>query len=226
MKNLIYIPIIHSGADMGSMAAELTRKSIDEFGKDFWEKHVESVNRYWQNIQTFCSQLEFGARTLKIYQDGMVIDGEIAGKIIEENAKNGSLNYEIILNLVRRGAVVVQTEDLSLVKKEVEMLKQIPTSGALIMKLIRIFIYKIERSRLLRQRDRFIARRIAETLGENETGILFLGAFHNILDKLPPDIHVKPLKERDKIREYQKLLPFHKNRKERVEVLSEYLSEL
>jgi hypothetical protein len=223
MRTLLYIPIIHSGADMGSMAAEISRKGVEEFGKDFWETHTSTVNKYWENIARYCRNLEIGADGLKIYQDGMVADGEIAVRIIEDSLKAGSKNYEIISGLVSRGAVVVRTEELWMVKKELEMLKTIPTSGALIVKIIRIFRFKILQSKLLKQRDKFIAGRIAETLGQDETGIIFLGAYHNILKYLPRDISVKEVKEISKIKEYQKLLPAQSREKLRFKALSEYL---
>jgi hypothetical protein len=224
MRTLIYIPIIHSGADMGSMATELTRKSIDEFGKEFWETHVDTVDKYWEIISQYCDTIDFGDKTVKIYQDGMVADGEIALKIMEDSVKAGSRNYEIISRLVKRGATIVQTEDLSLVRKELEMLKSLPTSGALIIQLIRIFRFKISRHKLLGQREKFISGRIASTLGPNETGIIFIGAYHSVSNKLPKDIVVKELKEIDKVREYQKLLPFHVRRKKRFEELAQYLT--
>lgn len=223
MRTLIYIPIIHSEADMGSMAAELTQKGIDEFGREFWETHVDTVNKYWEIISQYCDTIGLGGKAVKIYQDGMVADGEIAIKIMEDSMKAGSKNYEIISRLVKRGAIIVRTEDISMVKKELEMLKLIPSSGALIMKLIRIIRFKISRSKLLNQRDEYIVGRIAATLGPNETGIIFLGAYHNILDKLPKDIIVNEQKGIHKVREYQKLLPFHARKKQRFEELSQYL---
>jgi len=223
MRNLIYIPIIHSSADMGSMAAELTQKSIDEFGEEFWKTHVDTVNKYWEVIRLYCDTIDFGGKTVKIYQDGMVADGDIALKIMEDSVKAGSRNYEIISRLVNRGAIIVQTEDLSMVKKELEMLKSIPSSGTLIMKVIRIIRFKISRHKLLGQRDKYITENIAATLVPNETGIIFIGAYHSVLDKLPKDIVVKEVKEIDKVREYQKLLPFHVRRKQRFEELSQYL---
>lgn len=223
MRTLIYIPIIHSEADMGSMAAELTQKGIDEFGREFWETHVDTVNKYWEIISQYCDTIGLGGKAVKIYQDGMVADGEIAIKIMEDSMKAGSKNYEIISKLVKRGAIIVRTEDISMVKKELEMIKSIPSSGALIMKLIRIIRFKISRSKLLNQRDEYIVGRIAATLGPNETGIIFLGAYHNILDKLPKDIIVNEQKGIHKVREYQKLLPFHARKKQRFEELSQYL---
>jgi hypothetical protein len=225
MRTLIYIPIIHSGADMGSMATELTRKSVAEFGKEFWETHVDTVDKYWEIISRYCDTIDFDDKNVKIYQDGMVADGEIALKIMEDSVKAGSRNYEIISRLVNRGAIIMQTEDLSLVRKELEMLKSIPSSGALIMQLIRIFMFKISRHKLLEQRDKYITERIASSLGPNETGIIFIGVYHSISDRLPKDIVVTELKEIEKVREYQKLLPFHLKREKRFEELTHYLME-
>lgn len=223
MRNLIYIPIIHSSADMGSMASELTRKSINEFGEEFWNTHVDTVNQYWEVIRHYCDTIDFDGKPVKIYQDGMVADGDIALKIMEDSVKAGSKNYEIISRLVNHGATIVKTEDLSMVKKELDMLKSIPTSGSLIMKVIKIIKFKITRHKLLVQRDKFIAETIDRTLAPNETGIIFIGAYHGVLNKLSKDILVKEVKEINKVREYQKLIPFHTKRKQHFDNLSKYL---
>ncbi|MFT6960064.1 MAG: hypothetical protein ACJA17_001162 [Polaribacter sp.] len=208
---------------MGSMAAELTRKSIDEFGEEFWKTHIDTVHKYWEVIRIYCDAIDFGGKPVKVYQDGMVADGDIALKIMEDSLKAGSENYEIISRLVNRGALIVKTEDLSMVKKELDMLKSTPISGSLIMKVIKIIRFKISRHKLLVQRDKFITKSINDTLGPNETGILFIGAYHNVLEKLPKDIAVTELKEINKVREYQKLIPFHTKRKDHFENLSKYL---
>jgi hypothetical protein len=223
MRNLIYIPIIHSSADMGSMAAELTQKSINEFGEKFWKTHIDTVTKYWEVINLYCDAIDFDDKPVKIYQDGMVTDGGIALKIMEDSVKAGSKNYEIISKLVNRGAVIVKTEDLSMVKKELDMLKSIPSSGTLLMKIIKIIKFKISRHKLLVQRDKFITESIDKTLIHNETGIIFVGAYHRVLDKLPKDIVVTEVKEVHKVREYQKLLPFHAKKKERFKELTQYL---
>ncbi|EAR13315.1 hypothetical protein PI23P_02437 [Polaribacter irgensii 23-P] len=210
---------------MGSMASELTRKSIDEFGEEFWKTHVATVNLYWEVISTYCNTIDFGNKIVKIYQDGMVADGAIALKIMEDSVQAGSKNYEVISKLVNRGAIIQKTEDLELVKKELDMLKSIPSSGSLIRKIIKIIKFKISRHKLLVQRDKFIAESINKTLKKNEIGIIFIGAYHRVLDKLPKDIAVKEMKEVNKIREYQKLLPFHAKKKERFKELTLYLKK-
>jgi hypothetical protein len=46
---------------------------------------------------------------------------------------------------------------------------------------------------LLDERDCYIARRIDATLGDGETGLLFIGAAHTVEKHLPPDIVVRRL---------------------------------
>jgi hypothetical protein len=43
---------------------------------------------------------------------------------------------------------------------------------------------------LLKKRDQFIARRINDTLGPDETGIIFLGMLHDLEGRLDQDITV------------------------------------
>ncbi len=58
---------------------------------------------------------------------------------------------------------------------------------------------------------------------QDDTGILFLGAYHSISDKLPEDIKVLEFKDIRKVREYQRILPFHARKKDEFEALSKYL---
>lgn len=223
MRTLIYVPIIHSGPDMGSMAEELTKKGIDEFGGDFWEKHVDTVNKYWEVIEHCCDSIDFNGKQVTIYQDGMVADGEIALKIVEDSVKAGSKNYEIVAKLLKKGGAIVKTEELNLVRREVDMLKSMPTTGSIIVKIFRLLLFKWRRAKLLKQRDRYIAKRIDDTLRPEEVGIIFIGAFHNVIDKLPHDVNVVEFKKVQKVKLYQQILPFHSRKQELFEELSDYL---
>lgn len=223
MRNLIYVPIIHSSADLGSMAKALNRRGVDEFGEEFWQNHIQTINGFWDAIAYYFETIDLYIKDAKIYQDGMVTDGVIATKIIEESIKSGSKNYEIVSKLISRGAIIVQTEDLNLVKKEYESLQAITQTKSTVKKIVKLILYKMTKGKLLRQRDEFIARRIDETLGEDETGIIFIGAYHKVKSKLPKDIHVIELKQTEKVREYHKLLPLHNRYKARFTELAQYL---
>ncbi|HNY33468.1 MAG TPA: hypothetical protein PKK68_02315 [Methanothrix soehngenii] len=54
-------------------------------------------------------------------------------------------------------------------------------------------MYGQVKDRLLLERDLFIARAIDATLPEGETGLLFIGAAHDVLSKLAGDIEVLSL---------------------------------
>ncbi len=223
MRNLIYVPIIHASADLGSMASELHKKGIADFGEEFWQQHIETINGFWEAIRHYFDSIDMYIEGTKIYQDGMVADGEVAEQIIQDSVKAGSINYQIVSDLIQKGAVIIQTEKLDLVKKELVKLQSITMAKSSFAKIMSLIMYKITKSSILKTRDKFIANQINTTLKEDETGILFIGAYHNIMDKLPSDIQVIELKDMAKIRRYHKLLPFHKRFKEEFEQLAEYL---
>ena len=90
-------------------------------------------------------------------------------------------------------------------------------------KLFAFIKYKFTKNRLLKKRDEYISKKIDMTLKDDEIGILFLGAYHNIKNRLPADIQIIELKDREKVVEYQKLVPFYNKKKERFEELGRYL---
>jgi hypothetical protein len=224
MRTLIYVPIIHSIADMGSLGKELKNKSVSEFGEDEWQKHTNTVNGYWDAIESYFENIDMYIKGIKIYQDGMFVDGEIAMKIINEGIKSGSKNSAIVLRLIDRGAILIRTEDFKMVKDEYDGLQSILKSKTSSKKLVMLLRYKLLKPIFLIRRDRYISRRIDETLELNETGILFIGAYHNVLKKLPKDITVIELKEVAKIRKYQKAIQADsKIKPDQMEQLIQYM---
>ena len=193
MRKLYLLPIIHMSADLGTLAPAMDRRGIAELGKEFWLRHKETVARFWSSIAEFFDSME--VKGCKIYQDGLIADGEMGMRIVEEGVKEGSKNYEIISGLLERGATLVKTEDLSLVKKEYDSLNRIVHAKSPGNKMISSLRYKLLQGKLLKERDNFIANRIDETLGDRETGILFIGAYHDVIPKLPQDIEIKEVKE-------------------------------
>ncbi|MFH1519221.1 MAG: hypothetical protein ABIE75_01440, partial [Candidatus Omnitrophota bacterium] len=99
----------------------------------------------------------------------------------------------------------------------------ITQAKSIISKLIAFARYKLAKDKLLNKRDEFIANRIKETLSHSEKGILFLGAYHNVKDQLKKDFLITEVKDVDKVREYQQLLPFYNKKRARFEELKRYL---
>lgn len=221
MKTLIYVPIIHSSADLGSLAKDVAKRGIAGLGEDFWKEHLKTVDGFWDAIIRYFNSINVSG--MKIYQDGMVADGEIGRKIVEEGIKAGSKNYKLVSRLLKQGAILVKTEDFKLVKEERDRLLTVTQAESIGQRLVSFMKYKLVKGRLLNKRDEFIAKRINETLDHGETGLLFIGAYHNVKEKLPKNFHVTEIKDIKKVKEYHRLLPLHNKRKKRFEELGKYL---
>ena len=206
---------------MGSLAPALGEGATAVLGQELWQKHKEIVSGFWDSVARFFDSLD--GNGFKVYQDGMVADGTEGLRIVREGIALQSENYEIIGKLLERGAILVKTEDLALVRQEHAYITKIVGSKSLKGKEIAALRYKLAQSKLLRQRDDFIARRIKETLSEEEPGILFIGAYHDVIPKLPQDIEIKEVKKTEKVREYQRLLSNPRRDKRHFEQLAQYL---
>jgi len=221
MRTLIYVPIIHTSADLGSLAEEVNRKGQENFGENMWRDHLRTIDGFWDALFIYFDSINVSGT--KIFQDGMIVDGEPGLHIIREGDKAGSKNHQLVSRLLQKGAILMKTEDFNLVKKERDRLVKMIQAKSTAAKILGLILYKLTKNTLLKQRDEYIAQRIDQTLEEGETGILFIGAYHHVRSKLALDLKIKEIKETRKIREYQSLLPFcHKNKK-RFDDLSEYL---
>jgi Na+/phosphate symporter len=113
-------------------------------------------------------------------------------EIVKELAQRGSPNYQLLEQLMNKGATIMGTESSELLVQEYELMKQ---ALALAAGDIRAAA-RVERSQkarsgdLLQKRDHYIASRINDTLLQGETGILFLGMLHSLKNRLDQDISV------------------------------------
>ena len=196
MRKLLYVPIIHSEADLGSLGPAVERRSASLYGEKRWVEHKETVARFWESIAEYLLSLD--AASLKLYQDGLAADGELGRRIVEEAAQRGSMNYRILLRLMNKGAELRKTEDASLLAQELRLAQEEAVVGNTIYQKE----FSLRKARLTEERDKFIASAIVETLEQGETGILFIGAYHNVHLYLPGDIAVEQLKEPDKVNAY------------------------
>jgi len=221
MRRLYLIPIIHTSADMGSLASTLDERAGAKLRPEIWQKHKQIVAAFWDSISRFLDSLDVNG--FRVYQDGLVADGTEGLRIVREGIAQGSKNYEIVGKLLERGAVLMKTEDLSLAKKEYSYIMRMTRSKSLKERETAALRYKLAQSKLLRQRDEFITKRIDESLGEGEIGILLIGAYHNVVPNLPADIKVVQVKELAKVREYHKALISKGRYDPYLQELSEYL---
>ncbi len=218
MRKLLYIPLIHGSADLGSVASSVDEKGLAIHGEERWEEHKRTISGFWDSIESCMDSLD--VTDFQIYQDGLAADGSLGQRVVKDTARKGSRNYQIVERLMARGAEIVKTEDISTVLKEVELIKKIAQSKSVPGRLFAALKYELARKRLLEERDEFIAKTINHSLKRN--GILFIGAFHNVIPKLASDIVVEEVKAKEKVEEYQRSFLL-RGKQEGVEELSRYL---
>lgn len=198
-RRLIYIPVIHAEADMGSAGEALSEATARASEETKRNDLASSVERMWEGLQNRVLALALPSSGSKLYQDGLPVCGrELA--IARLAAEGGSSNYKILLELVDRGGELVGTEDPRLLVQEHANLKRYletcatrPRSAAA--------RYSAESRRLTVKRDAFVRGRLDETLPPGGTGIIFMGLEHRVDEGLPSSIAVEYLIHR---------LPFHR----------------
>lgn len=222
MRRLIYVPIIHTDADMGSLARDLETKARKVVKAASLRKHKTIVKNYWDEIARYWQDKRVSG--YKIFQDGMATNGIVGQKMVADLSRKGSVNYKIIKQLVEQGAQLIKTEDPDLLKEEYFLTKELVERKSFFGSLFALLRYKWRKGGLLAKRDSYIAKRIDENLQAGETGICFLGVYHQMLRKLPSDLTVIYLKDPDKIKEYYQRLTFH-SREGEINRLGRWLVE-
>lgn len=189
-RKLICVPIVHAEADMGSVLPLVKGEYLRRGGPPAWKARLRSVDAMWRRIRRSVLALELEYPRVKIYQDGLPVCGW-EEEIVREVAGRGSPNHQLILDLMGKGAQLVGTESSELLLKEYHQLERL----ARMRDAAERRDIEACRRRLLMKRDEFIARRIDETLGEGETGILFIGLLHDVFRRIPADIDASLLGE-------------------------------
>jgi hypothetical protein len=194
-RHLIYVPIIHDLADMGTKAQSLQQAFVGRFGREQWERRRNLIAEVWGGIRQKLLRRALPWDRVQIYQDGLPVSGRELD-IAREVAAQGSQNYRLVLDLVARGATLMGTESPALLIREYQLISQVieahpggqpgaagPDASA-------------QGQDLLRSRDEYIAHRIQDTLANGGIGVLFLGMMHQVDQRLAADIAVEFLIDR------------------------------
>ncbi|MCZ7383896.1 MAG: hypothetical protein O8C63_04005 [Candidatus Methanoperedens sp.] len=193
MRKLFLIKIVHTAADMGSMGEGLIKEGMARMGREKWLENQRRIENFWNEAEKEIDGLALDYSRTRIYQDGLPCGGELGLRIVRETAEKGSRNYRIVQKLIERGATIEATESPELLRKEYEHIKAIVTATGEKEKAEASGKYEQVKDELIRERDAFIAKAIDATLKNNETGLLFIGAAHNVIPLLAKDIEVKSL---------------------------------
>lgn len=189
LKKLIYIPILHTSHDMGSMAGAMKETYVKKFGEQKWQEHVQVIGEMWDGIKKRIEALNLPFNHVKVYQDGLPECGK-EKEIVRELAGKGSPNHQIVQWLIDQGAQLVGTEDPKLLLEEYNHIKKISEAKTHQEKEKLIQNFTKGGEKLLRKRDEKIRNQILTTLKNGETGILFIGLLHRVDELLPKKMNV------------------------------------
>ena len=186
MRTLFLVPIIHNEHDMGSLIEKVKQEYVRQYGPQKWEEHLKAIQGLWAGIRRTVDALNLPYGRVRLYQDGLPECGHEAD-IVKDVAASGSQNHLLLLDLMKRGATLMGTEDPGLLVAEYRLHKDSdPTAPDYDAKQV-----KEQSNSLLTQRDRHIAARINSTLLSGESGLLFLGMSHSVEPLLNDDIEIK-----------------------------------
>jgi hypothetical protein len=196
-RRLIWVPIIPSTADLGSLRGVVRKLHEQRAGAQKWQEHVRQVGQLWRKVRTSLYQLELDWSAVLLYQDGLPVCGKEV-QIVQDLARGESANHRLLLELMGRGAQLIGTESPDLLVQDYELNRQLLLPQAADTSSWETEVRNRSRD-LLDRRAAFIARRIDETLPLGHTGCLFLGLMHSLDGRLPSDISIVRLNRVDPI---------------------------
>jgi hypothetical protein len=185
---LIYLPIVHTQADMGALKEWVARATLEKTGRAGLSRKTAAIDQIWTEIEAVIDALALAFDRVRLYQDGLPVCGREA-EIVTELAQAGSRNHQLLLRLMAQGAVLMGTESGDLLVQEYQLARQSltarPPRAAGVAAQRRALS-----DTLLQRRDQFMGQRINDTLKCGETGILFLGMLHSVVRYFQPDVKV------------------------------------
>ena len=232
-RRLIWVPIIHTQADLGSVSGAVKALYARKIGLKGWNRRVATIDDLWRRTREEIQSAlggDMDYRTVRLYQDGLPNCG-YEFRIVRDMIEAGSMNHRLLLELMEKGARLMGTESPELLIEEYELVRGVLRSleektgdaplntGTVPMlglspdengmtgqsqhrdspcrgerPLFSLSGPQASRSKdILRERDRYIAGRIADTLEPGETGLVFLGMLHRLRGLLPRDIGLSML---------------------------------
>lgn len=192
MRHLVYVPILHTTSDMGTLAPAMREAYVKKFGEKKWQEHVRVIDEMWQGIRQKVEQMSFSRKKVKVYQDGLPICG-IEKRIIADLAKKGSPNHKLVQWMMRQGATLMGTEDPKLLLEEYQHVRRITQAKTHQEHEKLVHEFAEQSAELLQKRDQKISDQIDSTLKKGETGLLFIGLLHRVDELLPRDIQASYL---------------------------------
>jgi hypothetical protein len=187
VPRMIYIPILHSRKEAGDIIASLSDDNVAQKPIEHSSGQENSIKEMWDGIYEKINEIGLRYHLVRIYQDALPVCG-MEDRIVKKLAGKGSLNHQIVLDLMKKGARLEGSEDPDLLIKEYSYLEQLISEVSGSAKAYRqgISEYKKKSVKLMKQRDVFIAERIKGTIKAGEIPLVFMGVRHELEKFLRP----------------------------------------
>jgi hypothetical protein len=179
VRSLIYVPVVHSAVDLGSVADEVLRQVRSAFGTDGSQRRAASIEAMWVGLRGKLLAMPLDWPGTRLYQDGLPICGR-EHDIVRELALQSSRNHQLLLELIGLGAKLMGTEEPGLMVAEYRRIQKLVLAAEGQAPDEVVVALKHEGDALLHARDAFMADRIDKTLEDGETAILFIGLLHRV----------------------------------------------
>jgi hypothetical protein len=188
---LIYLPIVHTLADMGGLGETVSQKALQRLGRNKYLDKGLLIDEMWSKLEQVVDALPVDWSKARLYQDGLPVCSR-EKEIVTDLAQAGSRNHQLLLRLMHKGAVLMGTESVDLLLLEYQLARQALAADGTARLSEKTHATKNDGSdALLKRRDQYIAKRINETIKPGEVGILFLGMLHSLETLLDKDIGVE-----------------------------------
>ncbi len=141
------------------------------------------LEAYWNEVKSRLDDLGSKVgKIAKIYHELIDEEGE---KGLKKIKKLNGKSYRIAKRYVDKGAELQATEDMNLVRESMDWIRCLAVNLQSEKALSKISQFYVE---AMQKRDEFIAKRINETLKEDESGIIFIRENNSV--KFSSDIEI------------------------------------
>ncbi len=159
-----------------------TPEELNRIGSTLPEDYPEKSKEFWGYID---EKLRTQRAVQKLYYDSLT-KFESVEKALEFIKRNNEHCYDIVERLIGLGAKLETTEDPLLVEETASWISMLKDNDGETDLATEEMLAKN-----MMDRDKYIAKKIYESLGDGETGILFLAPGRQISnDIIPPDVRV------------------------------------
>ena len=188
-NGLLYVPVLHTPQEARGIGRAIQSGSAQQAVPPYPGDHDQSVREMWGGIARKLNEANVSWPKVRIYQDALPVCG-MENEIISVLAAHGSLNHQLLMDLVGRGAQLEGTEDAELLAQEHGYLAALMAGGEGRPDRAAFEEYQVRSKVLMEKRDVFVAARIRSTLREGELPLVFMGVRHQLDKQLDGDFMI------------------------------------